>query len=464
MGYWNLVKSDAYCDLESVRSKDKQLDKELDEFVNQLEKEKDMDESYKDFILCLLTKEVRFMPSKRKGEKDDIDEHDDDYNHEENDPQYDLFLRNLEKHGKSYVFKHKKNGSCDFIKYEGDIESYDDSDPEPQRIRGRRSSNQKPGLPKNYVLENQYEHGLQSRLREESKKKISRKLSDATSRENAKALKCSTNQILPFLDDITLCKNIQIGGGELYSYGSHALVNEKHVDKNKQKKEDDNIIQKQRKLTAKGENVDAMTCSSDLMLPDSDYLIFIQNTKNVGNHQVLSCGGHTIVYEKDDIEIGPEKGDNDDDDSDVKILDIGPDWEDENLSLIVPSTKNLTFIEEVSSKVHTDFRQQLMCIIRKPYDREEYKKLRQDVEVRKAVVQHRDLRNGREMSYSTSKAGKSYLDSYPDFEEVLLRFNDDQPKCLNLLRGFFFWLQSFQQKGSFRPWRDPECLAVRPGS
>ncbi|CAA3014061.1 Hypothetical predicted protein [Olea europaea subsp. europaea] len=349
MDYLNLVNSDMYFDLECARTKDKQLDEEF-AFVKQLEKETDIEQSYKDLLLCHLTKEVRFVPSKRKNEKDDISEHDEDWSHEENDPQYELFLRNLEKHEKSYVFNHKKNGSCLFIRYEEDSDSEDDdSDPESQR-----------------------------------------KLTDHKPRRK--------------------------------------LTN-----------------------TVEGEKIEAMRCSSDSIMPDSDYLFFMQNTKIEGDYLILSHDDGTIIYEKDGIVISPEKGDNDDG---LEILDIAPAWKDE--------TENFIFIEQDSSKMHSDFREELVCILQKQYDREEYKKLRKDVEVRKAALRHRELRNGRENAYSTDKAGKSYLDRYPDLKEALIRCQDDKPRCLNLLRGFFFWLQCLTREGAFKPWKDQECLAVEP--
>lgn len=80
---------------------------------------------------------------------------------------------------------------------------------------------------------------------------------------------------------------------------------------------------------------------------------------------------------------------------------------------------DLVQIEQDSSKMHSDFREELVCILQKQYDREEYKKLRQDVEVRKAALRHRELRNGRENAYSTDKAGKSYLDRYPGRSKIL---------------------------------------------
>lgn len=193
------LKSDLYRDLEPVRSDDKRLDK----IVKQLEKDTDIEKSYKEFVLGLLTKEESCIPSKRKREKYDC-------NHEVNDPQYELFLQNLEIHKMSYVLKHKKNNSCIFIRYEGYSDLYED--------------------------------------------------------------------------------------------------------------------------------------------------------------------GNELSLEKGSI---------------------------------------------INSETRPDFRKELMCILRKPFDREEYNKLQNAVKIRKAAVRHRELRNGRDKECSTNKPGKSYVDLYPGKLKIL---------------------------------------------
>ncbi|CAI9763998.1 unnamed protein product [Fraxinus pennsylvanica] len=603
MDYLNLVKSDIYFDLECARSKDKQLDEEY-EFVKQLEKETDMEQSYKDLLLCLLTKEVRFVPNKRKNEKDDIYENDEDWSHEENDPEYELFLRNLVKHEKSYVFNHKKNGSCLFIRYEEDSDSDDDSDPEshrkltgrkPQRklkntVKGERieamrcsSDSMMPdsdylSFIKNTKIEGNYlvlphEGGMieyekdavkgerieAMRCSSDSMMPDSDHLSfikntkiegnylvlpheggmieyekDAVKGERIEAMRCSSDSMMPDSDHLSFIKNTKIEGnylvlpheGGMIVYEKDAVKGERieamrcssdsmmpdsdHLSFIKNTKIEGNYLVlpheggmivyekdavkgerieamrcssdsmmpdsdhlsfiKNTKIegnylvlpheggmivyekdAVKGERIEAMRCSSDSMMPDSDHLSFIKNTKIEGNYLVLPHEGGMIVYEKDGVVISPQKGDNDDS-ADLKILDIAREDESENFM----------FIEEDSSKMHRDFRRELMCIFRKEYDREEYKQLWQDVEVRKAALRHRELRNGRENAYSTDKAGKSYLDLYPDLKEALLRCQDDKPRCLNLLRGFFFWLQCLTREGAFKPWKDPQCLAVEP--
>ncbi|CAI9768177.1 unnamed protein product [Fraxinus pennsylvanica] len=168
---------------------------------------------------------------------------------------------------------------------------------------------------------------------------------------------------------------------------------------------------------------------------DPHYELFLQNLeihkmsyvlKHKKNNSCISIRyeGYSDLYEKDGNELGLEKG------------------------------------SIINSETHPDFRKELMCILRKPFDREEYNKLQNAVKIRKAAVRHRELRKGRDKECSTNKPGKSYLDLYPDFRKKLLKFHDDQPRCLNLLRGFFFWLQCLTREGAFKPWNDPKFLAV----
>ncbi|KAL0365917.1 UNVERIFIED_CONTAM: hypothetical protein Sradi_3481800 [Sesamum radiatum] len=188
----------------------------------------------------------------------------------------------------------------------------------------------------------------------------------------------------------------------------------------------------------KGENVKG---STDDIVPDPDYLIFHQTAKVVDDHYVCTYGGHTIVYEQTYGENNQEQEQHaDESSSDVEILDS-------NLTLCNPA-------------MASEFRHKVITVLRKPYDEEEHDKLWLEIELRKPEERHLDLRHGRERAYEKRKDGKSYLDHHPDLEMQLLQFQDDKPKCLNLLRGFFFWLQD----GSFQPWQDVECLAINPES
>ncbi|KAH6800033.1 hypothetical protein C2S52_000497 [Perilla frutescens var. hirtella] len=83
-----------------------------------------------------------------------------------------------------------------------------------------------------------------------------------------------------------------------------------------------------------------------------------------------------------------------------------------------------------------DFRTEVLKVLRKPYNKEEYHKCREQIRV------------------------GSYTDYHPDLQTKLTKFRYKREKCLIVLRGFLFWLQNLTRKGAFEPWKDKECLAV----
>ncbi|PHT66911.1 hypothetical protein T459_31336 [Capsicum annuum] len=150
---------------------------------------------------------------------------------------------------------------------------------------------------------------------------------------------------------------------------------------------------------------------------------------------------------------------------------------DEDLQIVV--NDNGTFgkegrsnIMEVSSEKHSenvvdicpretvrsDFWWQVKALLEMPYDQREYTGLLEAVKSRKPILKDKDLRNGK--FYLSRRLGKSYLDHYKDLHDKLKEFDNDNMKKLNILRGFFFWLQNLTQAGAFRPWTDPEWLSL----
>ncbi|KAI5671156.1 hypothetical protein M9H77_11520 [Catharanthus roseus] len=110
----------------------------------------------------------------------------------------------------------------------------------------------------------------------------------------------------------------------------------------------------------------------------------------------------------------------------------------------------------------SNFRVQILEILRKPYDKEEHERLMQEITKWKPQHKHRDLRSGRVKFYPSDKMGKSLLDHHlvlkRKIEEAVAANND--LKQLNLLRGFFFWLQNLTDDESFIPWNNKECVDV----
>ncbi|MBA0681769.1 hypothetical protein Goari_023548 [Gossypium aridum] len=112
----------------------------------------------------------------------------------------------------------------------------------------------------------------------------------------------------------------------------------------------------------------------------------------------------------------------------------------------------------IRSSSPSQFREQLMDLLKTPYNREEFQNLWRDVTQRKPVQGVKDLRHGRMKSYSTKTVGKSYLDWYKDLRTTVDEFRPDTRKVLCLLRGFFFWLKNTAHEGAFKPWTDRSYL------
>ncbi|XP_073019680.1 uncharacterized protein [Primulina eburnea] len=212
-----------------------------------------------------------------------------------------------------------------------------------------------------------------------------------------------------------------------------------------------NFTPRKSKKEVKNQKVETEKHSTSEMVPDLDYLNFLQSSKVIDDYFVCTFGGGTVVFEKNDMENNQENSD-DEHSSDVEVLDVAAfDKMNEDI-----------FRNFSGQTMQSRFREELVTVLRKPYDKEEHKKLLQDITIRKPEDRHMDLRGGRERSCSTAKVGKSYMDGCPSLRKQLLKFQDDEPKCLNLIRGFFFWLQKFLQEGSFEPWMDAECLDISP--
>ncbi|KAJ0923191.1 hypothetical protein HanPSC8_Chr05g0212861 [Helianthus annuus] len=108
-------------------------------------------------------------------------------------------------------------------------------------------------------------------------------------------------------------------------------------------------------------------------------------------------------------------------------------------------------------------REKLMCILKHPYDEEEYKLLSEYIEKKKPVCRRRPLRNGRSREIPEAGVNKSVLNYGPErFQRMLDAARKDPPKALNLLRMFRFWLEHAPNDDAFQPWREKQFLKVRP--
>ncbi|CAN0827130.1 hypothetical protein LINGRAHAP2_LOCUS897 [Linum grandiflorum] len=124
--------------------------------------------------------------------------------------------------------------------------------------------------------------------------------------------------------------------------------------------------------------------------------------------------------------------------------------------------------EGPSLNVYSEFRAKLITILSKPYNQEEHDHLLKEVYAKNQKTIEKQFRDGRsKMVKVEGEFDRSYIELYQDFATVLegLKPNveSNRPKTLNLLRGFFCWLENIPfPKGVFKPWLDESSLKVLP--
>ncbi|CAN8260107.1 unnamed protein product [Cochlearia groenlandica] len=104
------------------------------------------------------------------------------------------------------------------------------------------------------------------------------------------------------------------------------------------------------------------------------------------------------------------------------------------------------------------FKKELMDVLKKPYDEQELLMLSGRASVTRPVTRCRELRKGRESSYETDLMGKSYLEKFSEFDDVYKLVEGDDEARLELLRGFFFYLENVCQDGAFKPWEKSSII------
>ncbi|CAL5333180.1 unnamed protein product [Camellia sinensis] len=105
----------------------------------------------------------------------------------------------------------------------------------------------------------------------------------------------------------------------------------------------------------------------------------------------------------------------------------------------------LQFLGSLDTGNHSEFRDKLVAKLREPYNNEEYETLCRLINGRKQMDgRHRDLRGPAALkSYLKDECNLSYLDRHMSLKRKINAVKFDRRKVLNLLRGFFFWLEGF---------------------
>ncbi|CDY35958.1 BnaA05g29920D [Brassica napus] len=168
----------------------------------------------------------------------------------------------------------------------------------------------------------------------------------------------------------------------------------------------------------------------------------------------------TVVPEKDlsaKVKVEIESWSSDDDDDDVIEVSDTPFTDGESTPFVVSKSKEVIDLEkddstDDESDSNCVFRKELMDVLEKPYDAGELLLLSAQASMKKPVSRCRELRKGRESSYETSELGQSYLEKVCDFDKEYKLADGDDKARLELLRGFFFYLENISLPGSFKPW------------
>lgn len=422
-----------------------------------------VDTDYRLYLLDCHVKQKN-VESKRKQRGEDDEPDYNCYREGNCDPQYELFLGRLKEDGKSYIlesFEYKGK----MIKYEGVLSSDTESDKElrrkPSAMKPRDGpSTQMPRVENRSSLDSQSTpstdiEGLirrqtrnQSRIEKEKNAKLSTKntVPHSTYPRSTRALK----------EHSSLDKDCNPEPERMLRSGRKQKI--EHFNEMCDVSEDDSQstpTKEMEKPTRRSlKNKPKREKEDDIVQLDPDYYVFSQNLKVVNNrYYAYMDTTHRVVYELKGGESNQVKEEyNDGSYSDVEILD----------STTFNKMHKGSMPDHGKSSSDSEFRHKVIIALRKPFDEVELKKLWNDINLRKPEERHLDLRNGRERSYGKQKDGKSYLDHCSDLKKMLLLVKDDnKPKFLNLLRGFFLWLK---HPGAFSPWLDGECLSIYPES
>ncbi|KAJ8541602.1 hypothetical protein K7X08_002418 [Anisodus acutangulus] len=116
----------------------------------------------------------------------------------------------------------------------------------------------------------------------------------------------------------------------------------------------------------------------------------------------------------------------------------------------VPSVVHCENLEDAPI-IDSGYRKEVLNLLMRPYDEEEYKKLWKDIKMQIP-------------SSETNTPGKSLLSLHKAVNREIKRANHDKDKRLNIMRGFFFWLEYLTREDAFQPWKDAECLRTMPGT
>ncbi|XP_058189749.1 uncharacterized protein LOC131307322 isoform X1 [Rhododendron vialii] len=197
------------------------------------------------------------------------------------------------------------------------------------------------------------------------------------------------------------------------------------------------------------EDAELVKDETEVEMVDECYQIYLNGIKGKADSIVPTIEDAELVKDE-------KMDDRSSSESEVLVALNASDFGDGNYSPFETSKLNVTWVEEdglqclgnPNTSFHSRYREKLMEKLSESYDHEEYNKLWRDITEERPKERHFHLRSGVVKSGKKyGVPGPSYLEQYPVLDKKISAVFLDKFKVLNLLRGFFFWLQV-----AFFPW------------
>ncbi|CAH9136668.1 unnamed protein product [Cuscuta epithymum] len=184
---------------------------------------------------------------------------------------------------------------------------------------------------------------------------------------------------------------------------------------------------------------------------DENCLVFRQNfSSKIFDVDTSSPGNRLVEYyleDRDEDYLVCRSMDDCNDFEDVEVIENKYSMAGERYPDCFVSSKEYLSLDETNKfcgqSMQSPLRKKIITILKRPYDQSEYENLLKHAKVRLPMERNMDLRNGRDIAYSANKKAKSLLDHHKDIKDKLKAAKANKRKRLNILRGFFFWLQLY---------------------
>ncbi|KAF3447049.1 hypothetical protein FNV43_RR12229 [Rhamnella rubrinervis] len=363
----------------------------------------------------------------------DVSDHDED-------PDYKLFLENLREDGKSYALQvFVGNEMSELIKYEEEDWLRDGLKLDTPKTLEGCPANQK-------TKDKKAQKGISKR----EMKSTSNNFDNISCREDPKSLRSSRYEMrLENMETLETSNEVPSERRKNSVVKRNANVKQSgHVSGRRKVSSHVGPGSEAIYLAENGKNHEAKFDA------DESYLLYLDALERDGEEVTSVCQSDSLLRTDED-----EKTES------LKMTDEDP-FGHETYTPFVTSKyyHDPIEVDSCNERLETSnsrFREKLIEILKRPYNSIEYEDSLQEISCRRPIVRDRDLRSGTK-SYKSDYISESYLDWCTELSEKIHLARDNRLKTLNLLRGFFYWLQNVSGEGVFRPWLDPECLEVLP--